>query len=220
MTQPLKILISAGPTQEPIDPVRYISNHSSGKMGVALAKAAIKMGHKVVMVCGPLQITPPKKATVHQVITALDMRQKIKKEASSADVIIMAAAVADYRINQPARQKLKKTKNTLTLKLIKNPDILAELGQIKKKNQILVGFAAETKNILGYAREKLIKKKCDWIVANNVARKDIGFGADDNEVYLISQHGYLPIHKCSKDSLAKKILQQILLSLKNPEKIA
>lgn len=204
-----KILITAGPTQEPIDPVRYISNHSSGKMGLALACQATKMGHEVLFIHGPIALEIPKAFKSIDVISASEMRQVVLKNASKHDIIIMTAAVADYRIQKPSLQKIKKTRQTLTLKLLKNPDILKELGRKKKKGQILVGFAAETQNLKQYAFKKLQEKNCDYIVANNVARPDIGFGSNENEVWLISANQNILFEKTTKAKIAQKILKRV-----------
>lgn len=206
----MKILITAGPTREAIDPVRYISNHSSGKMGYALAEAARDLGHEVILVSGPTALARPGGVQFVPVITAREMRQAVFQHFKKANIIIKVAAVADYRPMAVARQKIKKTKNTLTLKLIKNPDILKELGKKKGEHQILVGFAAETKNPLGYAKVKLKEKNCDWIVVNNVAQKGIGFGADDNAVVLLGRHGHEQLfQKQSKSQLARSLLEII-----------
>jgi phosphopantothenoylcysteine decarboxylase/phosphopantothenate--cysteine ligase len=205
-----KILITAGPTQEPIDPVRYISNHSSGKMGIALAKQAHRMGCEVLLIHGPLTVKIPSYIKCLPVITAENMRQKVLKAAPRFNIIIMAAAVADYRVEKIASQKIKKTKDHLNLKLINNPDILSELGKMKKTNQILVGFAAETHDLQKYALEKLNRKKCDYIVANDVSRKDIGFGSDQNEAWLVSSNQSCHFKKASKTQLAKNILSALL----------
>lgn len=208
--KPIKILITAGPTRERIDPVRYLSNDSSGKMGYALAEAAKKMGMRVTLVSGPTALTPPTGVRVVAVESALEMRKAVLKNFKNADITIKAAAVADYRPASAKKQKIKKTASTLHLSLVKNPDILKELGTKKKANQILVGFAAETQSLLKNARKKLTEKKCDWVVANNVAKKGLGFSSDRNEITLLHQSGRIfKIGQGLKTSLAKTILEII-----------
>lgn len=203
------ILVCAGPTQEKLDPVRYLSNHSSGKMGYALAQAAKKYGH-VVLVSGPTALKAPQNCKFIPVVTAREMEKEMLKQFPKADLTIMVAAVADYRPETVARQKIKKTADTLILRLVKNPDILKKLGERKKNNQILVGFAAETQNALAYGRKKLAEKNLDWIVVNNVAKKGIGFGAEENEAVLLSRGGKtIPFAKQDKKRLAAKLLELI-----------
>ena len=207
----LKILITAGPTIEPIDPVRFISNHSSGKMGYALAEAAAKLGHSVTLVSGPVHLPCPTSVKRIEVKTAQEMQKAVLKISSKMDVIIKAAAVGDYRVEKLARHKIKKTQDVLTVRLVKNPDILKKLGEIKKTGHILVGFAAETQNWEKNALSKLKKKNCDWLVLNNVAQKGIGFGSDNNAVTLYSQLGEKThFSKSSKKAIARKILRKIL----------
>lgn len=204
-------LITAGPTIEAIDPVRFLSNHSSGKMGYALASAALQKKHRVLLVTGPTHIAPPKGAIIYQVKSALEMYKTVLKLAPKANIIIKAAAVADYRPAKVASVKIKKTKAHLTLKLVKNPDILSSLGKKKKKDQILVGFAAETDHVLKNGLEKMERKNCDWMIVNNVAKKGIGFNSDANEVTLFSKYGQkIPLKKTSKKKIAELILQNIL----------
>ncbi len=205
----LHFLITAGPTQESLDPVRYLSNHSSGKMGYALAKAALIKGHRVTLISGPTALTPPKKAVTIPVVSALEMFKAVMKTYRSADVIIKVAAVADYRPQTISKQKIKKSKDTLMLKLIKNPDILKTLGKKKKSGQLLVGFAAETHQDLAFGRAKLKEKKCDWIIVNNVGRKDIGFSSENNEVTLLSKNTSLHLNKMPKQRLANLIIQHL-----------
>jgi len=210
--KPLNILISAGPTREPIDPVRYLSNHSSGKMGYALAAAARRFG-SVTLVSGPVALAVPKNCHVIKTETAAQMGKAMDKAFAKADIIIMVAAVADYRPAQVAKQKIKKTQETLTLKLIKNPDILKRLGRKKKAGQILVGFAAETQKVLAYGKKKLVEKNLDWIIINNVAKKGIGFGSAENAVTLVSKKGKtFHFVKQGKTALAAKLLATIINS--------
>lgn len=208
-----KILISAGPTQEALDPVRFITNHSTGKMGYALAKQASRMGAEVTLVSGPSQLKAPLNTTLINVTSSQDMANVILTQASNFDYIIMSAAVADYRPQNVASQKIKKNDQTLTVNLEKTTDILATLGQQKKANQILCGFAMETENLIENASLKLEKKNCDMIVANSIAQKNAGFGVDTNIATFITKTGTKAIPLMLKESLAK----EILLTLKQME---
>jgi len=209
----LRIIITAGPTQEPVDPVRYITNRSSGKMGYAIAGAAAMRGATVILISGPVSLTPPAGVECRRIRTTEEMRQAVLSEACRSDVIIKAAAVSDYRPGEAAAQKIKKDEGALTLNLVKNPDILAELGASKKDSSfILVGFAAETEKLTSNATEKLRKKNLDLIVANDVTMKDSGFESDTNKVQIIHKDGNvedLPL--MSKDALADQILDRIIL---------
>jgi phosphopantothenoylcysteine decarboxylase / phosphopantothenate---cysteine ligase len=208
----ISILVTAGPTREPVDPVRYITNRSSGKMGYAIAGAAAMRGAAVTLVSGPTALTRPACLEFRQVKTAEEMRQAVLSSAGRSDVIIKAAAVSDYRPSETAPQKIKKDEGALTLNLIKNPDILAELGESKKNSHfILVGFAAETERLTSNAAEKLRKKNLDIIVANDVTRKDSGFDTDTNVVQILYKDGRvedLPL--MSKDDLANELLDRII----------
>ena len=201
-----RILISAGPTQEALDPVRFITNHSTGKMGYALAKQASRMGAEVTLVSGPSQLKAPLNTTLINVTSSQDMANVILAQAPNFDYIIMSAAVADYRPQNVASQKIKKHDQTLTVNLEKTTDILATLGQQKKANQILCGFAMETENLIENASLKLEKKNCDMIVANSIAQKDAGFGVDTNITTFITKTGTKAIPLMLKESLAKEIL--------------
>ncbi len=186
----MKILVTAGPTTEYIDPVRYITNRSSGKMGYALARAALRRGAKVVLISGPTALKPPPGITFCPVKTAEDMRQAVFDHRDGSHVIIKAAAVSDYRPKETAQQKIKKGAEALSLDMVKNPDILALLGQTKKDHPVvLVGFAAETQNLLENAQQKITAKNLDMIVANDVSRTDAGFGTDTNAVKIIHAEG-------------------------------
>lgn len=202
-----KVVVTAGGTIEDIDPVRYISNYSSGKMGYAIAKSARDMGADVVLIStkpfeGPFKIVNVK--------SAIDMQKAIDNEFDTSDIVIMAAAVADYRVKNYSEQKMKKTaEDNLTLELVKNPDILKGLCE-KKTSQIVVGFCAESENLLENAKEKIQKKGCDFLVANDISRKDIGFSSEDNEVTILDKNGNLKrIEKASKNVIARKILEYI-----------
>lgn len=209
----LKVIVTAGPTQEPVDPVRYITNRSSGKMGYAVARAAAIRGADVTLISGPVAPAPPAGIVVDHVRTAEEMRKAVLAQAGQADVIIKAAAVSDYRPNETASQKIKKDDGPFTLNMVKNPDILAELGALKKDNGfILVGFAAETESVTDNAAEKLRRKNLDMIVANDVSRADSGFDTETNKVQVIYRDGKaedLPL--MSKASLADQLLDRILV---------
>ncbi|MFQ6082581.1 MAG: bifunctional phosphopantothenoylcysteine decarboxylase/phosphopantothenate--cysteine ligase CoaBC [Candidatus Aminicenantia bacterium] len=200
-----KILITAGPTQEGIDPVRFITNHSSGKMGYQLAEEAIRRGGEVTLISGPTNLFPPKGVNFISVTTALQMEKGVMKNFSDADIVVMAAAVSDYRPLKFSSSKIKKEKDTINLRLIQNPDILAKLGQ-KKKKKILVGFAAETEEIIKNATQKLNQKKLDLIVVNDVSRKEIGFGSDFNQVTFIDRKGQV----IQTDILSKKEISSLI----------
>lgn len=204
-----KVLITAGGTREPLDPVRYIGNRSSGKMGYALAAAAAERGAAVLLVSGPTNLPAPQGVAVVNVESAQEMRNAVLAEYPDADIVIKAAAVADYRSVAQAEHKIKKNDETLTILLEKNPDILAELGRLKTK-QILIGFAAETEQLVAYATEKLNRKNADMIVANNVMLPDAGFNTDTNIVKLLYRDGRMEdLPKMEKTKLAGIILDKI-----------
>ena len=205
------VVITAGPTQEPLDPVRYISNRSSGKMGYALAEAAAARGANVVLVSGPVTLPEPEGVRVIQVETARQMRTAVLENLDAATIIIKAAAVADYHVAEIPKQKMKKTATRLSLELDPTPDILAEIGH-KKGDRLLIGFAAETQNLIEEARRKLKTKNCDMVVGNIVSRDDIGFGSDDNEVVLVLRTGEaVPVPRASKREVADAILDRAQL---------
>jgi phosphopantothenoylcysteine decarboxylase/phosphopantothenate--cysteine ligase len=183
-----RILITAGPTQEPLDPIRFITNRSSGKMGYALANVAQKRGAEVILISGPTSLTPPRKVRFIKVETALEMREATLREFPKATVVIKAAAVADYRPTVKEDRKLKKSDTSITLELEKNPDILEELGR-SKGNRILIGFAAETERLIKNAQDKLKTKNLDLIVANDVSQQGSWFASDTNQVKIIDQEG-------------------------------
>lgn len=184
-----KVLVTAAGTIEPIDPVRYIGNRSSGKMGYAIAEEALLRGADVVLVSGPSALQASPGIRLIKIETAAQMREAVLKEYDDCQIVIKAAAVADYRVQEVADNKIKKSDALLTLVLEKNPDILFELGQRKKSGQILIGFAAETQNLLEFAQAKLQKKNLDMIVANDVSQKDAGFNVDTNRIKLLSANG-------------------------------
>ena len=204
----MKFLITAGPTREKIDPVRFITNYSSGRMGYALAAAAQKSGHEVLLISGPVALQCPDGVTLLQVESAAEMAQAVHNHVQYADVIIMAAAVADYRPANPEQHKMKKMPGDLVLKLERTEDILASLGKCKRDNQLLIGFAAETDDLEQNALGKLSRKNLDWIAANWVAD---GFGTNTNSLILFSRHGKrISLGSAGKDELAEKMLQTVL----------
>lgn len=204
----MKVLISAGPTREKIDIVRFISNRSTGKMGYALAAAAAEYGWDVVLVSGPVNLTPPDNVRLVKVESAAEMAEAVHTEAHNADLVIMAAAVADYTPKHVSGQKIKKTSGTLTIELEATEDILLTLGKSKPEGQILVGFAAESENLLANAQDKMRRKNLDWIVGNDISKDDRGFASDDNAVILLSKGGRkIEIPKTSKINIARQILE-------------
>ena len=207
-----KMLVTAGPTQEPIDPVRYIGNRSSGKMGFAIAHAAALRGAEVTLVSGPVSLKTPRNVRRVDVDTAGAMLETVQKEFKSMDVVIMAAAVADYAPDQPSTQKIKRearSSDTLTVSLKKNPDILASLGQ-QKKHQKLIGFALETSDGLENAKKKLAAKRLDAIVLNKANEDGAGFGTDTNVVTIISIAGKVEsLPKLPKFDVANEILSRV-----------
>lgn len=204
------VLISAGPTQEAMDPVRFISNHSSGKQGYAIAKAAKAMGADVILVSGPVQLEKIEGIQTIDVTSALDMFEAIKQNADKADYIIMAAAVSDYRPENIAEHKIKKSDDTIEMTFVKNPDILAYLGQCKTKKQIICGFAMETQDLDKNAKEKLEKKNCDMLIANNLFVSGAGFQTDTNIVSLLTKDSIEHLPKLSKEELGQKILETMM----------
>ncbi len=205
------ILVTAGPTREPLDPIRFITNRSSGKMGYAVAEMAFHRGADVVLVSGPTSLPDPTGVKLVSVETTEQMRDEVFEHASQADVVIMAAAPSDYRPQTVSAQKIKKEHGELALALERNPDILAELGQRKQREQILVGFSMETENLLDNARKKLQKKNADLMVANDVSQEGAGFGTDTNIVWIIDSSGAekkLPL--MSKRDVADAILDEVI----------
>jgi phosphopantothenoylcysteine decarboxylase/phosphopantothenate--cysteine ligase len=204
------VLITAGPTQEPLDPVRYISNRSSGKMGYALAEAAAARGARVILVSGPVHLAPPRGLEVISVRTAAEMRQKVFENLAAASIVVKAAAVADFHLSKVPEQKVKKTAARISLELDPTPDILAELGR-KKGDRLLIGFAAETQNLHQEARRKLESKNCDMVVGNLVGGSETGFESDENEVVLALATGELiPLPRAAKREIADRIFDEVL----------
>ncbi len=204
------VLVTAGPTQEPLDPVRFISNRSSGKMGYAIAAAAAARGARVILISGPVALPQPPGVQLIRVRTANEMRQAVLDHLSQATIIVKAAAVADYHLAQVPDRKMKKTAARLSLELDPTPDILAEVGQ-KKGDCLLIGFAAETENLVPEARRKLASKNCDMVVANWVGGQASGFESDDNEVTLVLRTGEtVQLPRASKAEIADRIFDHAL----------
>ena len=205
----LHVLVTAGPTQEAIDPVRYITNHSTGKMGYAIAKAAAMRGAKVTLVSGPVQIAPPPFVETVNVVSAEEMFREVTSRAQKQDIIIKTAAVADYRPAVVAAEKVKKKDGDLGIALERTKDILAHLGANKKEGQFLCGFSMETENMLENSITKLVKKNLDMVIANNLKVEGAGFGTNTNVVTIITRKGGEQLPLMSKDDVADKILDAI-----------
>ena len=205
-----KILVTAGPTQESIDPVRYITNHSSGKMGYAIAKAAMLRGADVTLVSGRTAIEPPMFVKVVPVVTAKDMYEAVTSVSDEQDIIIKAAAVADYRPAKVSDEKVKKSDGQMSIELERTDDILRFLGEHKRDGQFLCGFSMETQNVIGNSRAKLTKKNLDMVAANNVKVEGAGFQGDTNVLTLITQDEEVSLPLMSKEDAALKILDKIL----------
>lgn len=204
-----RVVITAGPTREPLDPVRFLSNHSSGKMGFALARAMAEAGASVTLVAGPVALTTPEGVERIDVETALDMLAACERLAAGADIFVGAAAVADYRPATAANQKIKKNGANPVLELVENPDIVATIARATSRPTLVVGFAAETQNLEDHARDKLRRKNLDLIVANDVSRADIGFNSDQNAVILIDADGREALPTASKQHIADRITAAI-----------
>lgn len=204
-----KVLISAGPTIAPIDPVRFITNRSTGKMGYAIAKEALDRGADVILVSGPTTLNPPKGVKVVNVNTNSEMRNEMINNYDWADIVVKSAAVADYKPEEYSHKKIKKGEGNLNLSFVRDADILMELGK-RKTHQILVGFAAESNDVLENARKKLEKKNLDFIVANDITATDTGFGSDDNKVIIISKENKpVFLDKMSKKDVASNIFDLV-----------
>lgn len=204
-----KVLVTAGPTREPIDPVRYITNHSTGKMGYAIAKHCMQRGAEVTLVTGKTELAKPMFMNVIEIETALEMFEAMKSCYEEQDIIIKSAAVADYRPANVAVEKIKKKDGDMCIPLERTTDILGFLGQNKKPGQFLCGFSMETENMLENSKEKLIRKNLDMIVANNLKQQGAGFGTDTNIVTLITKEGYQELPIMSKDEVAKELIDTI-----------
>ncbi|MCI6303383.1 MAG: bifunctional phosphopantothenoylcysteine decarboxylase/phosphopantothenate--cysteine ligase CoaBC [Blautia sp.] len=212
-----KILVTAGPTQESIDPVRYITNHSSGKMGYAIAKAAMLRGADVTLVSGRTAIEPPMFVNLVPVVTAKDMYEAVTSVSDEQDIIIKAAAVADYRPAKVSDEKVKKSDGQMSIELERTDDILKYLGEHKREGQFLCGFSMETQNVIGNSRAKLTKKNLDMVAANNVKVEGAGFQGDTNVLTLITQDEEVSLPLMSKEDAALKILDKILLLTSDKE---
>ena len=205
-----KVLVSAGPTIAPIDPVRYITNRSTGKMGYAIAKEARDRGAEVILVSGPTNLEPPKNVKIINIKTNEEMRKEILQNFKWADIVIKSAAVADYKPKEYSKEKIKKDEGDLNICLTRDNDILKFLGEIKT-HQVLVGFAAESDNVLENAERKLKNKNLDFIVANDITSSDTGFGSEDNKVVILSKNNEkLELEKMSKKKVASNIFDMIL----------
>ena len=213
-----KILVTAGPTQEKIDPVRYITNHSTGKMGYAIARSAVMRGAEVTLVSGPSNLTPPIGVNFVPVVSAAEMADAVISAAGEQDIIIKSAAVADYRPKDPAGEKVKKKDGDLFIPLERTQDILGYLGAHRRPGQFLCGFSMETENMIENSSEKLEKKNIDLIVANNVKTEGAGFGTDTNVVTLIDRKSVLELPLMSKDDVADRLLSEILTRMSEREK--
>ncbi len=209
-----RVLITAGPTQEKIDPVRYITNHSTGKMGYALAECCMRRGAEVTLVSGPVAIQPPMFVDVVPVTSAEDMAREVKTRADSQDIIIKAAAVADYRPVNPADEKIKKKDGDSSIELERTEDILKYLGEHRKKGQFICGFSMETEHMVENSTAKLDKKNVDMIVANNLKVRGAGFGTDTNIVTLITKAGAKELPIMSKSEVADAIMDEILTQIR------
>lgn len=204
------VLISAGPTHSNIDPVRFITNRSTGKMGYFLAEEARDRGANVILVSGPTNLTPPQGVKVINITTNEEMKNAILDNYNNSDIVIKSAAVADYKVKNYSNEKIKKGDKDLVLTFVRDNDILEILGE-NKKNQILVGFAAESNDIVENAKKKLVKKKLDYIVANDITSSDTGFASDDNKVIILGKHGEeIYLDKMSKRKVASEIFETIL----------
>lgn len=205
-----KVLVTAGPTRESIDPVRFITNHSTGKMGYAVAASAARRGADVTLVSGKVELTPPSGVRVVPVVSAADMAAAVKEAASAQDIIIKAAAVADYRPRVTADEKLKKKDDDLSLELERTEDILAWLGAHRREGQVLCGFSMETEHMLENSLAKLEKKKVDMIVANNLRQEGAGFGTDTNVVTFLTKKGAEELPLLSKEEVADRLLDRLI----------
>jgi len=204
-----KVLVTAGPTREKLDPIRFLSNYSSGKMGYALARAASYRGADVTLVSGPTDLKTPIGVDVHSVESASEMKKEVLKNFDSQDMVFMAAAVADYRPKSISHNKIKKSDSKAEIELMRTDDILMEMGKKKREDQLLVGFAAETENIINNASIKLKKKNADYIIANDVSSNDSGIASDFNRVTILSNTEKKELPLKNKDELADDIIDYI-----------
>lgn len=208
--QGIKLMITAGPTREALDPVRFISNHSSGKMGFAIAKAASQRGASVTLISGPVNLETPEGVNRVNVTSGLEMYEKVHQTIAEQNIFIGCAAVADYRAKTIAENKIKKQGDEVSITLIKNPDIVASVGNLKQNRPYVVGFAAETQNVEEYARQKRQQKQLDLICANDVSLADNGFNSDNNALHLFDANGDTRLPHCNKNELSHYLLDEIL----------
>ncbi|MEX9690650.1 bifunctional phosphopantothenoylcysteine decarboxylase/phosphopantothenate--cysteine ligase CoaBC [Providencia rettgeri] len=208
--QGIKLMITAGPTREALDPVRFISNHSSGKMGFAIAKAASQRGADVTLIAGPVNIETPEGVNRIDVMSGLEMYEQVHQTIAEQNIFIGCAAVADYRAKNIAENKIKKQGDEVSITLIKNPDIVASVGNLKHNRPYVVGFAAETQNVEEYARQKRQQKQLDLICANDVSLADNGFNSDNNALHLFDANGDTRLPHCNKNELSHYLLDEIL----------
>ncbi len=217
----MKVLITAGPTREALDPVRFLSNRSSGKMGYALAEAAAEAGHDVLLVTGPVSIPAPQGVHVQRIESAQNLADTVKTacQENPPDIAILTAAVADYRPKVQQPQKIKKHADTLTLELERTPDVLGSMRGVFHYEGYLVGFAAETEKLVEHAMDKLQRKGCDLLIANDVSRKDTGFDSEENEVILCFPSGSTEsLPKQSKRELAREIIRRVVALAKQKDR--
>ena len=206
----MRFVVTAGPTREPIDPIRYLSNRSSGKMGFAIAEAAIEAGHDVVLISGPVNLEPPKGAQFVSTLTSDEMHDAVHRHVAGCDVLVMCAAVADYKPAKIAPQKIKKREAMLSLELVRTKDILASLAK-EDRQFLVVGFAAETNDLEENAKKKLRDKNCDIVVANNVSNADVGMESAENEVSILFRNGEKKkIPRTLKKNIARELIKIIL----------
>ena len=207
-----RVVITAGPTREALDPVRYISNHSSGKMGYALAQAAVDAGAITTLVSGPVNLDPPEYVTRHNVQSAVDMLEKCQELLADCDIFIACAAVADYRPAKTEQQKIKKGPEHLSIELTRNPDIVASVSASDPR-PFTVGFAAETNDVVAYAKGKMERKGLDMIVANDVSGSETGFNSDDNEVIVVWPGGEELLERAGKPTIARQIIARVAAAM-------
>ena len=206
----LNVLVTAGPTQEPVDPVRYITNHSTGKMGYAIAQVCMRRGANVTLVSGPSMLEPPQFIDFVPVTTAKEMFDQVTERSADQNIIIKAAAVADYRPKNISSEKVKKKDGEMALEMERTDDILAWLGSHKRPGQFLCGFSMETENVLENSRKKLRKKNVDMIAANSLKTEGAGFGGDTNVITIITEDGEVSLDKMTKEEAASKLLDRIM----------
>ena len=212
----VRVLVTAGPTREHIDPVRFITNRSTGKMGYAIAKMACLRGASVELVSGPVDLRPFDGVTVVDTVSAADMHKETIARSADADIIVMCSAVADYTPASYSDQKIKKKDDDMNIPLTRTADILAELGQKKRPGQVIVGFSMETANLIANSTAKLERKHADMICANSISEEGTGFAADTNRITIITSDGVEQLPKCSKDQTATLILDKIMRTRLTP----